>query len=273
MFARMLPQSVFVPRTWNLVASAYSTEIAPTFSSFAQDALEFARVQAGERLLDVATGPGTVALAAVRAGARVSAIDFSPQMIAELRARFAREGIGEIDARVGDATALPYEVGAFDVAASMFAFNLIANRAAAFRELHRVLRRGGRAVVGTPTSFRSKPGFAEIRAIIQRALPELDLDYDLPLDQPAELLREMIEAGFVEVEAKTLERSFGFRSIADAWGTASRAGAPIAALRETIGDERWSRASEVIVRDLERRFGAGPQSVEMSVNVARGRKG
>jgi SAM-dependent methyltransferase len=268
----MFPQSVLVPKTWNLVANAYSTEVAPTFSSFAKDALEFGRVQEGERLLDVATGPGTVALAAVRAGARVSAIDFSPQMIAELRARFEREGIADIDARVGDATALPYEVGAFDVAVSMFAFNLIANRAAAFRELHRVLRRGGRAVVGTPASFRTKPAFAEIRAMVRRALPELDLDFDLPLDEPAELLREMGAADFGEVEAKTVERSFAFPSIADAWGTAGRAGAPFAALRESMGEDRWSRASETILRDLESRFGSGPQSIELSVNIARGRK-
>ncbi len=272
MFGRMLPQSVLVPRTWNLVANAYAAEIAPTFSSFAGDALAFARVRSGERLLDVATGPGTVALAAAQAGARVSAIDFSPQMIAELRARFERQGVAEIDARVGDATALPYEEGAFDVAVSMFALNLIADRSAAFREIHRVLRRGGRAVVGTPGSWRNEPAFADIRAIVQRALPELDLDFDFPLAEPAELVREMAAAGLGELETKTVVRSLAFPSIAVAWGTASRTGAPIVALRDAMNQERWSRASEAIVRDLERRFGSGPQSIELSVNIARGRK-
>ena len=56
----------------------------PGLREFVADALELAHLAPGERVLDVATGPGTLALAAARAGARVSAIDFSPEMIAEL---------------------------------------------------------------------------------------------------------------------------------------------------------------------------------------------
>ncbi len=103
-----------VPRTWNLVAPGYAAEIAPTFARFARDAIRLANLAPGARVLDVATGPGTLALAAARSGAQVSAIDFAPRMIAELRAQVRREGLAEIEATVADAAALPFGDDAFD---------------------------------------------------------------------------------------------------------------------------------------------------------------
>jgi SAM-dependent methyltransferase len=267
-----VPEAMHAPRTWNLVAPGYSAAIVPTFSRFAEDALELAHLVRGERVLDVATGPGTLALAAARAGARVSAIDFSPQMIAELGARRARETLPEIDARVADATALPYGDGAFDAVFSMFALNLIADRCAAFREIHRVLRPGGRAVVGTPAALQKAPAFPAIRDVVRRTLPDLDLDFDLPLAEPEELRTEMSAAGFADVQVSTDARSFPFPSVASLWEIAGRAGAPMVLVREALGEEGWSRASDAIVRGLEEHFGRGPQHVDLSVNLALARK-
>ena len=261
-----------VPRTWNLVAPGYAAEIAPTFSRFAEDALQLAHLVPGERVLDVATGPGTLAVAAARSGARVSAIDFSPQMIAELHARVRGDGISEIDAQVADATALPFEDGAFDAVFSMFALNLVADRGAAFREIHRVVRRGGRAVVGTPGSMTSAPAFGEVLGILRGALPDLAFDGDLPLTEPAELHREMFAAGFEEVDVRTVAGAFAYQSLEAIWAAAGRAAAPIVVAREALGEEGWSRASAEILRRLERRFGAGPHRIDISVNLARAKK-
>lgn len=260
------------PQTWDRVAPAYSAEIAPTFARFAEEALQLARLVARERVLDVATGPGTLALAAARAQARVSAIDFSPQMIAELRARSQREGLPDIDARVADATTLPYEDCAFDAVFSMFALNLMADRTAALREIHRVLRRGGRAVVGTPASFARQPAFVAVSEIVRRTLPDLDLAIELPLSEPAELQGEVSAAGFAPVEVRTTAHSLIYPSVAALWSVASRAGAPIVLVREAMDPARWARASEEIVRGLERRFGTGPQRIALSVNLALARK-
>jgi SAM-dependent methyltransferase len=261
-----------VPRTWNLVAPGYAAEIAPTFAGFAVDALQLARLVPGERVLDVATGPGTLALAAARSGARVSAIDFSPQMIAELRARGRHEGIAEIDAQVADATALPFEDDAFDAVFSMFALNLMADRGAAFREIYRVVRPSGRAVVGTPASMTRAPAFAEVLAIVRAVIPDFGFDGDLPLSEPAELHREMSAAGFAEVRVQTVTRSFTYPSLTAIWSAAGRAAAPIVVAREAMGEERWAGASAEILRGLERRFGNGPHTIDMTVNLAEARK-
>ena len=260
-----------VPRTWNLVAPGYAAEIAPTFTLFAQHALQLAGLAKGERVLDVATGPGTLALAAARAGASVSAIDFSPQMIAELRARAGREKITGIDAQVADDTALPFAAGTFDAVFSMFALNLMADRGAAFREIRRVVRPGGRVVVGTPAALSRAPAFAELLEILRAVLPDLAFDGDLPLTEPDELQREMIAAGFPGVTVQQITRSFEHASLTALWSAASRAGAPIVVAREAMGEERWARASEEILRRLERRFGAGPHAVTLTANLAQAR--
>jgi SAM-dependent methyltransferase len=263
---------MFEPRTWNMVAPGYAAEIVTTFSSFADDALALGCVRPGERVLDVATGPGTLAVPAARQGAWVTAIDFSPEMIAELQSRVRREGIQRIEARVADATALPFEDDEFDAVFSMFALNLMANRGAAFREILRVLRMGGRAVVGTPSDLTQAPAFAEIRDIVRRALPQLDLTMDLPLAKPSALTDEMVAAGFANVEVHRLTHSFTFPSVRVLWAIASRAAAPVVLVRAETPSDEWSRASETIVRDLARRFGSGPQRVEFSVNLAHARR-
>jgi SAM-dependent methyltransferase len=267
-----LPQSLTIASTWNLVAPGYAAEIAPTFACFAEDALELAHLGPGERALDVATGPGTLALAAARWGAHVSAVDFSPQMIAELKSRAEREAVEGIDARVGDARALPYEDCAFDAVFSMFALNLVADRGAAFHEIHRVLRGGGRAVLGTPSLLTHTTAFEDLRDIIRRALPGFDFDGELPLSHPAELQEELSAAGFAEVCVREDTHSFTYPSLAALWTIATRAAAPIVVAREALEEARWSRASEEILRGLEQRFGAGPQSIEITVNLARALK-
>ena len=267
-----LPQSMFEPRTWNMVAPGYAAEIPATFSSFANDALALASLRPGERVLDVATGPGTLAVPAARLGARVTAIDFSPEMIAELQSRVQREHVQGIEARVADATALPFEDDEFDAVFSMFALNLMANRGAAFREILRVLRMGGRAVVGTPGDLTQAPAFAEIRDIVWRALPQLDLKIDLPLAEPSALMDEMVAAGFANVEVRRVTRSFTYPSVGVLWAIASRAAAPVVLVRSVTSEADWSRASETIVRDLQRRFGSGRQPVELSVNLAHAAK-
>lgn len=267
-----LPHEIFEPRTWNMVAPGYAEQIMATFSSFAEDALALALLRPGEHVLDVATGPGTLALPAARLGVRVTAVDFAPEMIAELRSRAEREGIEGIEARVADATALPFEDDAFDAVFSMFALNLMENRGAALREILRVARMGGRAVVGTPGDMSRYPVFADVRDIVGRALPQLDLQLDLPLAEPSALLDEMLTAGFANVEVRRVTRSFTFPSVAALWAIAARAGAPVVLARTAMPEDAWSRATESIVRDLQRRFGSGPQRVELSVNLAHARK-
>jgi ubiquinone/menaquinone biosynthesis C-methylase UbiE len=115
---------------------------------------EAADISAGWRVLDVAAGNGNAALAAARRGADVTAIDYVPDLLGQLRARAAAEG-AEIDARIGDAEALEFEDGAFDAVLSTVGVMFAPNQEQAAAELVRVCRPGGRIGLAnwTPQSF------------------------------------------------------------------------------------------------------------------------
>ncbi len=87
------------PEPWSLVADAYTAELLPQFELFAADALQLATLPKSPRIVDVATGPGTLALIAAKDhGAHVSAIDFSPTMIANLQRRAEQDRLSPTNA-------------------------------------------------------------------------------------------------------------------------------------------------------------------------------
>ena len=105
---------------------------------------------AGAReMLDIGTGTGTLAIAAIRRwpAVRVVGIDASREMAlaAEREADRLLDAAerGRFETRVAFADDLPFDDGAFDAAMSSFVFQLVPNRARALREARRVLRPGG----------------------------------------------------------------------------------------------------------------------------------
>lgn len=100
-----------------------------------------------DRVLDMACGPGIVACAAARHAAHVTGIDLTPAMIEQARIRQDEAGLANLDWRVGDATALPFEDGAFDIVVTRYSFHHLPDPARALAEMRRVCRPGGRVVV------------------------------------------------------------------------------------------------------------------------------
>lgn len=89
------------------------------------------------RILDLATGTGANARAAARRGGLVAGVDRSRGMLA-----VARELAPEVEFRVADASALPFEPGTFDAVFCGLSLSHFANRKAVMREVLRVLRPG-----------------------------------------------------------------------------------------------------------------------------------
>lgn len=104
----------------------------------------------GARVLDLGAGPGNSALAmrAVRPDARYVLLDRAPAMAA--RARRAVGGQSDMAVLVGDAVALPFPPGAFDLVTGHSFLYLLPDRPAALAEARRTLRPGGWTVFLEP---------------------------------------------------------------------------------------------------------------------------
>lgn len=102
---------------------------------------------AGQKLLEVGFGVGTDLFQFASSGAIVSGVDLSPEHLRIATQRFALYSI-PAELRLGDAEHLPFEDASFDVVYSFGVLHHTPNTERAVEEIHRVLRLGGRAVIG-----------------------------------------------------------------------------------------------------------------------------
>jgi SAM-dependent methyltransferase len=113
-----------------------------TIGAFGPELVAACGVEAGQRVLDVAAGSGSAAIAAATAGASVVACDLSPELFAAGRRAAAERGL-EMEWVEADAQALPFADGEFDAVISTVGAMFAPDHAAAARELLRVCRPGG----------------------------------------------------------------------------------------------------------------------------------
>ncbi len=263
------PSPLATPLPWNLVAEGYAQDVMPLFEVFARDALVRLGGARGRSLADVACGPGTLAVLAAREGATVRALDFSPAMIALLQARAAAESL-TIAAEVGDGMALPWPDASVDAAASLFGLMFFPDRDRGFRELVRVLRPGGRAVV---TSWVPAARIPLLETLF-RLLGELtgappSPARVLPLTTAQDCAREMSAAGFSDVDVTEVSASDTAATTAALVASMSRSNAPVALLRERSG-AAWPAMERRLYDGIDAAFGPGPHTLTMIANVATG---
>ena len=175
----------------------------------AEDLIEVARLQPGERVLDVACGTGVVTrLAAERVGAAslVTGLDVNASMLAV--ARTETPSNISIDWYEASVESMPLEDEAFDVVLCQMGLQFIPNKLAALREMRRVLTTGGRVYVTVPGPKPAIFGImtdALARHLSPAAASFVDLVFSLhDVDELTGLLRS---AGFrdVDVQAKPKE--------------------------------------------------------------------
>jgi len=177
-----------------------------------------AAVKPGERVLDVATGTGDVALEFARRtrAARIAGLDPSSGMLDVGREKLARANGAPIDLVEGDALALPFADASFDVVTIAFGLRNLPDYARGIGEMTRVLRPGGRLVVleflppsgATRLVFRSY--IATVLPVIGRAIsgsPEAYAYLASSIREfiPAESVRSLMDgAGLADITTRRL---------------------------------------------------------------------
>jgi demethylmenaquinone methyltransferase / 2-methoxy-6-polyprenyl-1,4-benzoquinol methylase len=169
-----------------------------------------AAVRAGDRVLDACCGTGDLALAAEKAGGRVTGLDFSERMLER-----ARRKSSSIEWVRGDLLELPFEGSSFDAATVGFGVRNVADLDRALAQLACVLRPGGRVGILEITQPRGllrpfyRLWFDVLVPLAGRVLPGGSAYTYLPASVrrfpgPDDLARLMERTGFVEVRYRLL---------------------------------------------------------------------
>ena len=184
--------TIFDEETSRRVEAVYQT---PEVVAQRRQVLEALKPDAGERVLDIGSGPGLLAYdiaAAVGRTGHVRGIDASGAMVAMSSKRCAGQPWAEF--RTADASQLPYSDDSFDAAVSTQVYEYVPDVPAALRELHRVLRSGGRAVI-MDTDYGSLVINTEDQTRMARVLAAWD-EHFAHGNLPRTLSRQLRDAGF-----------------------------------------------------------------------------
>jgi SAM-dependent methyltransferase len=192
------------------------------------------RVGEGERVLDVACGTGNAAIPAAVAGATVTGLDITPELLDDARRNAAAAGV-EVEWVEGDAQDLPFGDGSFDVVLSTFGCMFAPDHRRAAAEIARVLAPGGRfgVIAWRPEGFIAR----FFQTVAKHAPPPPEGFQPPPLWGVRDHVREIFDGTGVELEFEDSHVHWHFDSVDETAEEYTTKFGPIVLLRETLEAE------------------------------------
>lgn len=247
-------------RVW--AAGSYA-DIAPKYRSMGGRLVDRTAVSAGEDVLDVGCGTGSVAITAARRDAHVTGLDITPELLERARVNADRAAVEGISWRVGTATNLPFAENAFDVTLSNLGHMYGDPPDTAAQELLRVTRPGGRIgfTSWTPTSLYPSMAGVIVTALSPDDLPDVSEPPFLWGDPGT--VRERLGAGVRALEFETDTVRYPALSPEHFWyQTATNSGMFIEVL-DAVDDDELPGLREQLIETIEPYFDGERNAVDL----------
>jgi SAM-dependent methyltransferase len=230
--------------------AAHAERVDQSLASSHRPFLEAAAVQPDEGVLDVGCGTGETTRDCARAAVNGSAlgVDLSSQMLALARHRATAEGLANIEFRHADAQIHPFDAAGFDVVVSRLGSMFFGDPVAAFTNLRRALRPGGRLTLLTWQGMADNEWLTEFRRAMadgrDMPAPPSDAPSPLALSDPKRATTILDAAGFTDISFTGLREPMRFGSTTDdAFGFVSE---QLGWMLEDLDDDRRSRALDAL---------------------------
>jgi SAM-dependent methyltransferase len=230
------PQWEMVDEGWGRKAVDFSTLSEPGNCREYIAVHHRLRVDAGDRLLDVACGSGlAIELARLR-GASCSGVDASARLVA-----VARDRNPECDIRVGDMQALPWDPESFDVVTSFR--GIWGTTPGAVAEIYRVLRPGGRVGITVWGHLKVSPGAWALAPLRLAATEKVDNQAAMvSLGRPGAGEQLLESSGFVDIERVAVPFAWEFAD-PQVYARALAATGPAYEAIQNVGEAEFHRAA------------------------------
>jgi SAM-dependent methyltransferase len=198
-----------------------------------------AALKAGERVLELACGPGGLGIAAAeRVGPEGEVVlsDVAPEMTAIAAARAESRGLGNVRTLELDLEQIDQPNDAYDAALCREGIMLVLDPRAAAGEIRRVLKPGGRAVVSVWGPREHNPWLGAmldaVGAQLGGSFPPPGIPGPFALDAQHKLLAVLEDAGFADVEVTEVDAPWRGASFDQWWQVTSALAGPLANLLE-----------------------------------------
>lgn len=113
-------------------------------AQFADTLAQLVSAGPSDRVVDLACGPGTLALQFARQVRWVCGVDLTPAMLARARSTAQAEGLRNLAFTISDAQVLPFDDGSLDISVTSYSLHHMPDPARVIGEMARVVKRGGR---------------------------------------------------------------------------------------------------------------------------------
>jgi ubiquinone/menaquinone biosynthesis C-methylase UbiE len=253
-------------------AALYDEAFAHVTAYFMPFLLRAAGVAPGMRVLDIATGTGLsaeAALGAVGPAGHVTAADVSPAMIAKARERLAH--VPNVSISVEDGQALPFPDESFDAVLCNLGLMFFPDPVRGLIEFRRVLRRGGRVAVSVNTVVERSYNH-QINLMIARYVPGLaeSVARTFALAEASKLRQFFDEAGFADFATDTVRHAFVLPSFDAYYGPFERGGCSTGQALVGLSADTRRAVREEARRDLGDT--GGPVKPQAEYRIASGRR-
>jgi ubiquinone/menaquinone biosynthesis C-methylase UbiE len=253
-------------------AAEYDRAFAHVTAHFVPFLLRAVHLAPGMRVLDIATGTGLsaeAALAVVGPTGHVTAADLSPAMVQKARERLDKAPNASVS--VEDGQALSFSDGVFDAVLCNLGLMFFPDPVRGLSEFRRVLRDGGRAAVSVNTVVERSYNH-QINVILSRHVPSLTeaVTRTFALGEASRLESLFSDAGFLDIESHSEKHTFVLPSFDAYYGPFERGGASTGQALAGLSEEIRLAVREEVRRDLGDT--GGPIEAEAEYRIASGRR-
>ncbi len=244
------------PEAWHRAARGWErqqAEVRKQSAAVAEWMLNAIDPQPGERVLDLAAGPGEIGfLIAQRLGAdgMLLSTDQSPDMVEVARRRAGELGLGNVEFRVLDGQRIDLEERSFDAVVCRWGYMLMADPDAALRGTQRVLQEGGRLALATwDTPDRNQWMAVPAIQLMARGVlppPEPGAPSPFSMADAGQLEQRLASAGFEQIETDKIEFAHNHPSFDQYWEMSLDLAAPLTAAMTNLDEDAVAEVRESV---------------------------